>query len=61
MITYPSTNGVFEESVMDICELIHANGGQVRYLNNYFLQYRNERILNYTYNLNLRFTWMEQT
>lgn len=29
MITYPSTNGVFEESVMDICELIHSNGGQV--------------------------------
>ncbi|CAI6362881.1 unnamed protein product [Macrosiphum euphorbiae] len=29
MITYPSTNGVFEESVMDVCELIHSNGGQV--------------------------------
>uniref|UniRef100_A0A2S2QT49 Glycine cleavage system P protein n=1 Tax=Sipha flava TaxID=143950 RepID=A0A2S2QT49_9HEMI len=29
MITYPSTNGVFEESVKDICELIHTNGGQV--------------------------------
>jgi len=29
MITYPSTNGVFEESVMDICEMIHSNGGQV--------------------------------
>lgn len=29
MITYPSTNGVFEESVMDICEIIHSNGGQV--------------------------------
>lgn len=29
MITYPSTNGVFEESVMEICDLIHSNGGQV--------------------------------
>ncbi len=29
MITYPSTHGVFEESVKDICKLIHDNGGQV--------------------------------
>ncbi len=29
MITYPSTHGVFEESFLDICELIHKNGGQV--------------------------------
>lgn len=29
MITYPSTHGVFEESVKDICQLIHDNGGQV--------------------------------
>jgi len=29
MITYPSTHGVFEESVKEICEIIHANGGQV--------------------------------
>ncbi|MEO0468635.1 MAG: aminomethyl-transferring glycine dehydrogenase [Bacteroidota bacterium] len=29
MITYPSTHGVFEETVMDICELIHQHGGQV--------------------------------
>ena len=29
MITYPSTHGVFEESVVDICELIHKNGGQI--------------------------------
>ncbi|MCV9389252.1 aminomethyl-transferring glycine dehydrogenase [Reichenbachiella ulvae] len=29
MITYPSTHGVFEESVMEICEIIHSNGGQV--------------------------------
>ncbi|MCV6606265.1 MAG: aminomethyl-transferring glycine dehydrogenase [Porticoccaceae bacterium] len=29
MITYPSTHGVFEESVTDICELIHRHGGQV--------------------------------
>jgi len=29
MITYPSTHGVFEESIKDICELIHQHGGQV--------------------------------
>lgn len=29
MVTYPSTHGVFEESIMQICELIHAGGGQV--------------------------------
>ena len=29
MITYPSTHGVFEESVVEICEIVHANGGQV--------------------------------
>ena len=29
MITYPSTHGVFEESIRDICEIIHAQGGQV--------------------------------
>ena len=29
MITYPSTHGVFEESVMEITNIIHKNGGQV--------------------------------
>lgn len=29
MITYPSTFGVFDETVVEICELIHQNGGQV--------------------------------
>ena len=29
MITYPSTHGVFEEAITDICEIIHNNGGQV--------------------------------
>jgi glycine dehydrogenase len=29
MITYPSTHGVFEESIKDICQIIHDNGGQV--------------------------------
>ncbi len=29
MITYPSTHGVFEASVTEICEVIHQNGGQV--------------------------------
>lgn len=29
MVTYPSTHGVFEESIMDITNIIHTNGGQV--------------------------------
>ncbi len=29
MITYPSTYGIFEESVKDICALVHERGGQV--------------------------------
>lgn len=29
MITYPSTHGVFEETIREVCEIIHANGGQV--------------------------------
>ncbi len=29
MLTYPSTHGVFEESVKDICAITHQNGGQV--------------------------------
>ncbi|MEZ4774027.1 MAG: aminomethyl-transferring glycine dehydrogenase [Bacteroidia bacterium] len=29
MVTYPSTHGVFEETIIDICEMIHQNGGQV--------------------------------
>ncbi len=29
MVTYPSTHGVFEESIKEICELIHNAGGQV--------------------------------
>lgn len=29
MITYPSTHGVYEEGIRDICELIHKHGGQV--------------------------------
>ncbi len=29
MITYPSTHGVFEERIIEICETIHQNGGQV--------------------------------
>tara|TARA_Y100000996_G_scaffold413186_1_gene400867 strand:- start:3260 stop:4489 length:1230 start_codon:yes stop_codon:yes gene_type:complete len=29
MITYPSTHGVFEESITQICELVHDHGGQV--------------------------------
>jgi glycine dehydrogenase len=29
MITYPSTHGVFEETVPEICEITHTNGGQV--------------------------------
>ncbi|MCX7555302.1 aminomethyl-transferring glycine dehydrogenase [Xanthomonadaceae bacterium JHOS43] len=29
MMTYPSTHGVFEEDVVEICEIIHQHGGQV--------------------------------
>ncbi|HEY0665842.1 MAG TPA: aminomethyl-transferring glycine dehydrogenase, partial [Gallionella sp.] len=29
MVTYPSTHGVYEESIRDITAIIHANGGQV--------------------------------
>ena len=29
MITYPSTHGVFETNIRDICRIIHENGGQV--------------------------------
>ena len=29
MITYPSTHGVFEESVIELCKITHAHGGQV--------------------------------
>ena len=29
MVTYPSTHGVFEEGILDICAIIHEHGGQV--------------------------------
>lgn len=29
MITYPSTHGVYEEDIIEICDIIHQNGGQV--------------------------------
>ena len=29
MITYPSTHGVFEDTVREVCEITHAQGGQV--------------------------------
>ena len=29
MVTYPSTHGVFEEGIQEICRIIHDNGGQV--------------------------------
>jgi glycine dehydrogenase len=29
MVTYPSTHGVFEENIKELCEVIHENGGQV--------------------------------
>src|SRR5207244_3686015 len=29
MITYPSTHGVFEEHIRDICDIVHEHGGQV--------------------------------
>jgi glycine dehydrogenase len=29
MVTYPSTHGVFEEGIMELCAIVHDNGGQV--------------------------------
>ncbi|MGD8778281.1 MAG: aminomethyl-transferring glycine dehydrogenase [Ignavibacteria bacterium] len=29
MVTYPSTHGVFEESIKEVCNIVHENGGQV--------------------------------
>jgi len=29
MVTYPSTHGVFEEAIREICEIVHGHGGQV--------------------------------
>jgi glycine dehydrogenase len=29
MVTYPSTHGVFEESIRDVCAIVHRHGGQV--------------------------------
>ena len=29
MVTYPSTHGVFEESIQDVCDAVHRHGGQV--------------------------------
>ncbi len=29
MVTYPSTHGVFEEAIKDICEIVHQHGGRV--------------------------------
>jgi len=29
MVTYPSTHGVFEESIIEVCQITHDNGGQV--------------------------------
>jgi len=29
MVTYPSTHGVFEEAIVEICDIVHRNGGQV--------------------------------
>lgn len=47
MITYPSTFGVFEEHIGDVCDLIHKNGGQV-YLDgaNMNAQVRDQTTLN---------------
>jgi glycine dehydrogenase len=29
MVTYPSTHGVFEESIREVCQIVHEHGGQV--------------------------------
>lgn len=45
MITYPSTNGIFDESIVEICDLIHQHGGQVC---TYFL---GQKLINSVYRL----------
>ena len=30
MITYPSTSGVFEDNIKEVCDMVHHYGGQVR-------------------------------
>lgn len=29
MVTYPSTNGIFEDTIRDVCDMVHKHGGQV--------------------------------
>jgi glycine dehydrogenase len=29
MVTYPSTHGIFEEAIRDVCDIVHSGGGQV--------------------------------
>ena len=29
MVTYPSTHGVFEETIKEVCDIVHSHGGQV--------------------------------
>lgn len=29
MVTYPSTHGVYEQGITELCEIVHAHGGQV--------------------------------
>ena len=29
MVTYPSTHGVYEKTIRELCDIVHANGGQV--------------------------------
>jgi glycine dehydrogenase len=36
MVTYPSTHGVFEATIREVCEIVHANGGQV-YMDKIFI------------------------
>ena len=32
MVTYPSTHGVFEEGIREICEIIHAHAGRFTWM-----------------------------
>ena len=29
MVTYPSTHGVYEDTISELCEIVHSHGGQV--------------------------------
>ena len=49
MVTYPSTHGVYEETIDEICKIIHDNGGQV-YMDGANMNAQVREVLNKTSN-----------